>query len=91
MSIENSVFKDFLSTFVDSINVRDCRLSGGVTLNYPTVMGQAIAGQHRGYGADEFIIKVHPDPGVIGGVLPHLEIENRTFDWLHVQNTMYCV
>ena len=89
MAIENSVSNDFLSSFVDIFNVIDCPLSGVVTLNYPTVMGQAIAGQHRGYGADEFIFKVHPDPGVIGGVLPHLEIENRAFDWL--QNTMYCV
>ena len=28
MAIENLVSNDFLSTFVDSINVFDCRLSG---------------------------------------------------------------
>ena len=28
MTIENSVFNDFCSTFVDSINIFDCRLSG---------------------------------------------------------------
>ena len=28
MAIENPVSNDFLSTFVDSINVFDCRLSG---------------------------------------------------------------
>ena len=28
MAIENSVFNDFLSMFLDSINVFDCRLSG---------------------------------------------------------------
>ena len=28
MTIENSVSNDFLSTFVDSINVFDCRLPG---------------------------------------------------------------
>ena len=28
MAIENSVSNDFLSKFVDSINVFDCRLSG---------------------------------------------------------------
>ena len=28
MAIKNSVFNDFLSTFVDSINIFDCRLSG---------------------------------------------------------------
>ena len=28
MAIENSVSNDFLSTFIDSINIFDCRLSG---------------------------------------------------------------
>ena len=32
MAIENSVSNDFLSTFVDSINVSDCRLSGVISL-----------------------------------------------------------
>ena len=32
MAIENTVSNNFLSTFVDSINVFDCRLSGVVWL-----------------------------------------------------------
>ena len=31
MTIENSVSNDFSSSFIDSINVFDCRLSGEVT------------------------------------------------------------
>ena len=33
MEIENSVSNDFSSTFVDSMNVFDCRLSGVILLN----------------------------------------------------------
>ena len=32
MAIESSVSNDFLSTFIDSINVFDCRLSGAILL-----------------------------------------------------------
>ena len=31
MAIESSVSNDFLSTFVDSINIFDCRLSSVIT------------------------------------------------------------
>ena len=34
MAIENSVSNDFLSTFVDSINIFNCRLSSVITLCY---------------------------------------------------------
>ena len=38
MAIQNSVSNYFLSTFVDSINISDCRLSGVLTIPKCEVM-----------------------------------------------------
>ena len=42
MTIGNSVSNDFLSTFVDSINVFDCRLSGVVPISHIYYLSQQI-------------------------------------------------